>query len=159
MAAEFLVINTGPLILLEKAGALDVMPKLPFQFIAPLAVRAELDAGGAKGFSPVNVPWLSIVPLAAPPSPLALVTLDRGEAEVIQLALERQIRRVCLDDLRGRRIALAAGLQVTGVLGLLALAKNSGIIDAMKPFCDRLLQNGAWYSPALVKSVLSGVGE
>ena len=90
---------------------------------------------------------------------MAQATLDLGEAEVIQLALERGIRRVCLDDLRGRRIAVASGLIVTGVLGLLVLSKNKGLIPAIKPYCSKLLLSGAWYSPELIKRVLSGVGE
>ena len=159
MATEPIVINTGPLILLEKAGALDLAVRLPFQFVCPPAVRLELDAGAAKGFPVLDLPWLFVQPLKTPLSAFAQATLDPGEAEVIQLALERGYRQVCLDDLRGRRIAVASGLRVTGVLGLLALAKTTGLIPNMKPYCDRLLQNGAWYSPLLVRRVLSGVGE
>ena len=159
VADDFVVINTGPLILLEKANALDLMPKLPYRFVCPAAVRAELEAGAAKGYPVPAVPWLSVIPLAAPLSAIALATLDQGEAEVIQLALERNIRRVCLDDLRGRRIAVASGLEVTGVLGLLALAKTSGVIPLMKPYCDQLLKSGAWYAQELVQRVLRGIGE
>ena len=92
-------------------------------------------------------------------SPLARAALDQGEAEVIQLALERGHRHVCLDDLRGRRMAMASGLIVVGALGLLALAKVKGVIPAIKPYTDRLLSEGAWYSPDLVARVLAGVGE
>lgn len=159
MATEPIVINTGPLILLEKAGALDLPSRLPLQFVCPPAVLRELDAGVAKGYTVPQLPWLTMLPLKAPLSSLALATLDAGEAEVIQLALERGYRQVCLDDLRGRRVALASGLQVTGVLGLLARAKNAGIIPAMKPYCRRLMEGGAWYSPELIRRVLSGVGE
>lgn len=157
--AEFLVINTGPLILLEKAGALDLAARLPYQIVCPTAVRAELDAGATKGYPAVNPEWLSVVPLKTALSPLAKATLDEGEASVIQLALECGYRCVCLDDLRGRRIAAASGLQVTGVLGLLALAKKTGLIPAIKPYCDRLLERGAWYSPHVIQRVLAGVGE
>ena len=159
MAVETIVINTGPLILLEKAGALDLPARLAYRFVCPSAVRLELDAGAAKGYAAVKAAWLTVLPLKVPLSALAQATLDAGEAEVIQLALERGFRQVCLDDLRGRRIALASGLRVTGVLGLLALAKNTGLISAMKPYCDQLMKGGAWYSPELIKRVLSGVGE
>jgi predicted nucleic acid-binding protein len=159
VAAEPIVINTGPLILLEKAGALELPARLAYQFVCPPAVRLELDAGAAQGHPAIVVPWLSVLALKTPLSALAQATLDQGEAEVIQLALERGIRQVCLDDLRGRRLAAASGLRVTGVLGLLALAKNMGVIPAMKPYCDRLQKGGAWYAPELVKRVLAGVGE
>jgi predicted nucleic acid-binding protein len=159
VANETIVINTGPLILLEKAQAFGIISQLPLHFIAPLAVEAELGAGTARGFPAINPPWLNFVALSNPVSAALKTSLDLGEAEVIQLAIERGHRRVCLDDLKGRQVAVAAGLEVVGVLGLLALAKSSGIIPAMKPFTDRLVKEGAWYSPALVQRVLRGVGE
>jgi len=159
VATEPIAVNTGPLILLDKAGALDVIAFLDFQFVCPPAVRVEINAGTAKGYPAINPPWLLVVALKNPVSLMAQATLDLGEAEVIQLALENGYKYVCLDDLRGRRIAQAAGLRVTGALGLLALAKSKGVIPAIKPYTDRLLQAGAWYSPQLIKRVLEGVNE
>lgn len=159
MPAELIIINTGPLILLEKAGALDLPARMPRQFACPPAVRAELDEGEARGYPPIDPEWLSVLPLKAPLSPLARATLDEGEAEVIQLAIECNCGQVCLDDLRGRRIAVASGLRVTGVLGPLVFAKTIGLIPAVRPYCDRLMARGGWYSPELIRGVLSGVGE
>ena len=159
MAIEPLVINTGPLILLDKAGALDVAGRLPFQMICPAAVRRELDSGVAQGYPEIRPSWLQVALLKNPVSPLIKAALDLGEAEVIELALENRYPHVCLDDLRGRRLAVAAGLRVVGVLGLLATAKKHGIIGAIRPFTDRLLHAGAWNSPALVARVLSDLGE
>ncbi len=85
--------------------------------------------------------------------------LDRGEAEVIQLALDHNIRHVCLDDLRGRKVAQATGLKVMGLLAILARAKTLGIIPKLKPFTDKLLVAGAWYSPRLIAGVLAEIGE
>lgn len=56
-------------------------------------------------------------------------------------------------------MAMASGLIVVGALGLLALAKVKGVIPVIKPYTDRLLSEGAWYSPDLVARVLAGVGE
>lgn len=60
VAADVLVINTGPLILLAKASALDVVGRLPFEFVCPKAVRAELDEGAAKGYPEVRPSWLKV---------------------------------------------------------------------------------------------------
>ena len=159
VAVEHLVINTGPLILLEKASALEVAGRLPFKIICPTAVRRELDVGAAQGYPEIRPSWLEVVSLKNPLSPLIKAALDPGEAEVIELALENRHPQVCLDDLRGRRLAVAAGLRVVGVLGLLATAKKIGLIGAVRPFTDRLLRGGAWYSPALVARVLTELGE
>jgi len=157
--AERLVINTGPLVVLGRAALLDVVGQLPLTFVCPEAVREEIAAGVDKGYPDVSPTWLETVELAAPIHPVALAALDRGEAAVIQLALEQRIGRVCIDERKGRRAALAVGLEVTGVLGLLARAKTLGIIEALRPCLAPLLRSGAYYDEELIRRVLEGVGE
>ncbi len=159
MAAERLVTNTGPLIALTKANALDVAGRLPFEIICPQQVRAELDAGRAEGYDRIQPSWLTIEPLQRPLELIARVTLGAGEAAVIQLALEQGIQRVCIDERRGRRTANAVGLQVAGTLGLLLRAKTEGIIPTIRPYIERLVQAGDWYHPDLIRRVLQGAGE
>ena len=159
MANDRIVINTGPLILLGKIDALEVVGKLPFQFVCPPAVRAELDDGVSDGKDAVAPVWLKVVELSAPLSPMVEMSLDRGEAEVIQLAMENGIATVCIDDLRGRKIAEMCGLTVTGVLGLLGRAKHLGLIHRLRPLTDVLLQKGGRYSPKLLHEFLTDFGE
>lgn len=157
--AERIVINTGPLIALAKAEALDVAARLPLEFICPPQVHDELAAGVRVGHIGVEPDWLRVIELSAPPPALALAAIDLGEAAVIQLAAEQGIAWVCMDDWKGRRVALAVGLNVTGTLGLLMKAKSLAIIPAIRPFLDRLLQEGGWFNPELVRRVLEQVGE
>ncbi|MEI8191936.1 MAG: DUF3368 domain-containing protein [candidate division NC10 bacterium] len=157
--AESIVINTGPLITLDRIGALDLPGKLPFAFICPAEVRAEIDAGHRAGHPDIAPEWLRVEPLRAPPSPVAVSALDAGEAAVIHLALERGIVHVCIDEWKGRRAALAAGLKVTGVLGLLGLAKQRQVIQAVKPYIERAVAAGIRYDPELIQRVLEEVGE
>lgn len=86
-------------------------------------------------------------------------SLDCGEAAVIQLAIERNVSRVCIDEWKGRRAALAAGLKVTGVLGLLGRAKKIGIIPELKPFIQRAIDSGIRYDRKLVEKVLHATDE
>lgn len=159
MENETIVVNSGPLILLDRIRGFDIFAELPFRFVCPPAVRGELDAGVLLGHGIVTPPWLEVVPLSSPVPPVMEHFLDRGEAEVIQLALENRVRRVCLDDLRGRKTAVAAGLKVMGLLALLGRAKTLGIIPRLEPLADRLLAAGAWYSPKVIQAVLAEVGE
>ena len=154
-----LVINTGPLILLAKLGALDVAAQLPITYIAPPAVREELDAGAALGYVEVRPSWLDIRELHSPILPLSGIFLGRGEAEVIQLALDLGVRVVCIDDLRGRKAAKASGLDVTGLLGLLGRTKLLGIVPRVKPFADELLRTGGRYSAKVIGEFLLEFGE
>ena len=156
---ERVVVNTGPLITLERMGALDIPGKLPFLFICPKEVRDELDEGQRAGYLRIAPDWLKTQPLSGPLSPLSVSALDEGEAAVIQLALELGIQRVCIDEWKGRRAALATGLKVTGVLGLLGMAKRKGLIEAIRPFVDRAVAAGIRYHPDLLARVLHAAGE
>ncbi len=156
---DAIVINAGPLILLDKIDALDIIGALPCRFICPPAVRREIDAGIHRNNTPIQPPWLTVKPLTSPVSSFAELAIDQGEAEVIQLALENGIARVCLDDLRGRKIARRFGLRVTGLLGLLAWAKELGILPRMRPLTERLVEVGGRYSRQLLAIALREAGE
>lgn len=156
---ESLIINTGPLIALARAEALDVIGRLPLRFLCPPQVRAELDAGVRAGHLPVAPAWLIVESLARPLDPVAAVSLDAGEAAVIQLALERSIAWVALDDLKARRMALAVGLRVTGTLGLLARAKRAGLFPALRPLVEKMQRGGAWFDASLVQEFLKHLDE
>lgn len=133
--------------------------RLPFAFVSPQEVRDELDEGAVAGHPRIEPPWLEVRRLRAPLSPVVLSTLDHGEAAVIQLALENQIPLVCIDEWKGRRAAPASGLQVTGVLGLLAKAKHLGLLPALRPLIDRAVIVGIRYHPRLIEQILTAVGE
>ncbi len=154
-----IVINTGPLIALMRIQALDLPGKLDLEILAPEEVRLELEEGAQAGHPPVRPDWLAYHRLKAPLAPMVASVLDIGEAAVIQLALEQSIVQVCIDELKGRRMALAVGLKVTGVLGLLGKAKREGIISGVKPYVDRAVQAGIRYHPELISRFLEAMDE
>ncbi len=154
-----MVINSGPLILLEKIGRLALLDELPVKFVLPSAVHHEFTI---KRISRDLPKWLEVIPLSPPfPSllPLVNVSLDRGEFEVIQLALEKNIDRVCIDDLKGRNAARSVGLRVTGLLGLFSMAKRMDIIPQVRPYIDLVIGVGGWYSRSLIGFTLREAGE
>lgn len=156
--AERLVVNTGPLIALQRAEALDVVGRLPFEFLSPVEVREELLDGVRHGHAPVSPSWVRFTALSKPLDRIARANLGAGEAAVIELALQERVRRVVIDERRGRRAALAVGLQVTGTLGLLGRAKELGLVPAVSPFVETLRVSG-WYAPAVIEWFLSTMGE
>jgi len=157
--AERLVINTGPLITLSKIGCLEIIGELPYEFLSPNEVRKELDEGQLAGHPRIAPVWLTHLALTRPPSRVGLAGLDLGEAAVIQIALELGIRRVAIDEWKGRRAALASGLEVTGTLGLLGKAKLLGLIPELRPLIEKAVLEGIRYHPELVRGVLEAVGE
>ena len=157
--AEVIVINTGPLITLAKINALDVAGRMPFSFVCPEQVRQELDAGERSGHERIRPDWLKVERLGRDLPRVESSTLGKGEAAVIELALERDVRRVCIDEWKGRRAALASGLRVTGVLGLLGRAKKLGLVPAVRPYVQKAVEAGVRYDASLVQRVLQAVGE
>lgn len=154
-----IVVNTSPLIAWEKMRALEIIEKLPFDFICPAQVQAEILNGAAKGYS-VNFPsWIKILTLKTPLSALTLANLDAGEAAVIELALEQNIPQVCLDEIKGRRAAIASGLQVVGSLGILGRAKILGFVSKIRPLIERAQNSGIYYDSKLVEKFLKSFGE
>lgn len=85
--------------------------------------------------------------------------LDSGEAEAT-LAVELNADRLLMDEQLGRAAATRAGLQVTGVLGILIAAKRNNLIQEVKPLLDALIEQvGFWLDARLYAEVLQAVGE
>ena len=98
-------------------------------------------------------------PLVINTGPIVALCLAGATAAVIELALRRRIGLVAIDEARGRRAAAAAGLTVTGPLGLLGLAKIRGLIPAVAPHVVAMRASGVYLDDALVNRFLAAVDE
>jgi len=80
--------------------------------------------------------------------------LDKGESEAIALALEIQAERILLDERDARNIAKSFGLKVTGLLGVILHAQNSGdvlsVSETVKELCEKA---GFRISPKLLADI------
>lgn len=157
-----IVINTSPIVALVAAtGDLRVLRRYR-RVCVPLEVCHEIAAGGAGQFALAEFQqanWLSKSTTPIVPSTMLGNTLDLGEASVIQLALERNIQTVCIDESVGRRIARLSGLQVTGSLGILLKAKREGYPIRIAEAIVRMRQHGIWLSERVVVEALYLAGE
>ena len=65
-----------------------------------------------------------------------------------------------IDEKKGRNIALEKGIKITGLIGVLILFKNKGLLKTIKPVLDVLVNKiGFRLSPELISRVLIIVGE
>jgi len=63
--------------------------------------------------------------------------VDAGEAEAIALAHELGCR-IILDDRKACMVAQRLGVPITGTVGLLLRAKQTGVISSLFPLLDAL---------------------
>jgi predicted nucleic acid-binding protein len=159
-AARCLVSNTSPLLALTAAtGGLDVLRHLYPRVVVPLEVADEVRVGGHKAFG-VDVfnaaaDWLEIQPAPVALQPFLHNSLDKGEAAVIQTALNLRLPLVCIGEAVGRRVARLCNLQLTGSVGVLIKARKTGFALDMAQALDRMRQHGIWLSDRVVQFALS----
>lgn len=150
------VCDTSPICYLLLIEQIQILPQLFNQIIIPLAVQNELLA--EQSFNQIqswtaNPPaWVSLqtVPQLLDNLPTKLGT---GEQEAISLAVSLQANLIILDDWDARQSALAQGLTVTGLLGVLYKAGTQGLLDFYNAI-DRLQQTSFRASPTLIQQFL-----
>ncbi len=152
------IADTGPINYSIPIGHIDLLPSLFQHVIIPNAVREELrhfDAPAVVREWIANLPaWLEIMETTG----FETSALDEGEAAVIALALSLR-RRLGFDRrAEGREDCAQAhwgkpGLRVTGTLGLLELAAESGLVD-FKEAAERLRQTTFRSPEALLETML-----
>lgn len=157
------VANAGPLIALAQIGRLDILPALYGEIRIPRAVWMEVVTHGheqAGAASVRSAPWIKVADVR---DKIALrllrERLDEGESAAILLAIELRAKLLLIDEARGRRIAEARGLNKTGTVGTLVLAKQRGLVQAVTPLLDSLMTSGFHMSDELYRTARMLAGE
>jgi len=153
--------NTSPILNLAIVGQLDLLRQQFGQILIPPAVLNELKVDEERPGSlairrAIADEWIQVQPI----SNQALVqllrqTLDGGEAEAISLTVELQADWLLLDERDARKVAKSLGLQVTGVLGILLRAKQSGALSSLQSVINNLTQKADFrIAPDLLAKIL-----
>jgi uncharacterized protein len=104
--------------------------------------------------------WIEVLSPVGIPASVSNAGRDPGETEAIALALELHPDTMLMDERLGRRLARQHGLQVTGLLGLIVLAKQRNLIAAVAPVIRELQRQGScWFSSQLLREVCEAAGE
>jgi predicted nucleic acid-binding protein len=158
-----IVINTSPLIAIVAAmGDFNVLQSLYTNVIVPFEVSQEILIGGTTGLGVTEFQadsWLQKQTVPVNIFPILLNSLDIGEASVIQLALNKNISTVCIDEAVGRRIARLSGLAVTGSIGILLRAKKEGYSLSIKTAIEKMLNHNIRLSQRVIDFALKESGE
>lgn len=158
-----IISNATPLIAFAKINQLSLLRQIVGNLTIPDAVAQEISdyTQNKTGFIDLEQEtWINIQTITAKEQlALLLPSLDRGEAEVITLALEEKAKLVLIDELTGRKVAESLNLNVSGSVGILIKAKQLGEIEAVKPFLDAMLKQGIYFSQRFIDAVLQLMGE
>lgn len=173
MNPQLVIADAGPLIALARIEQLELLRLLfndvamtetvqrevlpPEDFIEKAGIQQAITAG-----------WLNVVtddnPKQYTATTLGYVDgLDPGEATSILCAekLQNNGKMVVLliDEAKGRAVARRLALEVTGTVGIIALAKRAGLIPEARPLFERLRASGYFLSDAIIKHGLRLAGE
>ena len=148
------VADASPLIAFHQIGQLTLLQAVFTTLLVPPSVAKR----SRRAYPPS--PWVVERGLAQPiPPSLLAAELGAGETEAISLALEIHADHLLVDEKEGRHLAERLGLHVIGTLGVLLAAKRKGLIPAVRPQIEALLQNNFWISRQVVERTLADVEE
>ncbi len=159
-----IVSDTSPVVNLYVIGQIEILETLYTEIIIPEAVYEEIviSGHGKPGSKELdNINWIKTRKVKDRNLVKALSReLDKGEAESIALAVESKADLLLLDEKIGRKIASRFSLNYIGLLGVIIMGKQKGIIDKVEPLLEKLiLEAGFWIDPDLFNYILTTAGE
>jgi predicted nucleic acid-binding protein len=147
-----IISDTSCLILLEKIGELDILHKLFGTIITTTEVSEEFGQPLPSWFEirqPTDRNYQSIIE----------VSVDKGEASAIALAIELDDCLLIIDDLKGRKFAQQLGLTIIGTIGVIVDAKLAGIIPSVKSILAKIKSTNFRITEQLELLILKRAGE
>ena len=149
---ELIIADTSCLILLDEINELHLLNQL----FAIVHITPEI----ADEF---KSPLPSFIRISKPENTKLVQQLtkkiDLGEASALALAKESNSALLIIDDLKGRMLAKEMGLNFTGTLGIIVMAKDTGILKKIKPIFDKIQKTNFRASKSLYIQLLNHCGE
>jgi predicted nucleic acid-binding protein len=143
-----IVSDTSPLCNLKLVDCLWLLQEIYGEIIIPTVVADELSVAINPDLQNIcTLEWIQIKSLEDSSLAQRLEKecgLDAGEAEAIALAIALKADDLLIDERLGRREALALGLPVIGILGILIIAKQRSLITMVKPIMDALIEKAGF---------------
>lgn len=150
---------------LTAIGALDWLRQLYETVIIPEAVYQEVVISGAgkPGAQAVATSaWIqrqAIKNRTAVGYLMNTIGLGEGESEAMVLAGEINADLILLDDFKARRYALQQQFSITGMVGIVLAANQTGIINLVRPQLDALIAAGVFIDSSLYNQACQIAGE
>jgi len=160
-----IVSDTGPIIGLAKIGKVELLKALGSEVLIPPFVHKELF--GKTGAETTHIEnalgdFIKVAPVNVlePSEADVLGELDEGEKQAVALASDLgEGVLLIMDDYAGRQAARKLGVAVTGLIGLLLLGKERGLVGKIGPHLDELRHAGYWLSDEIIGIAKGLAGE
>lgn len=149
------IVNTSPLIALDRIGRLDLLRRLFGSVVRPQSVLDEILEGERQYGVPSELrrsEWILTEP--DPEETVFMRELGAGETAVLALARKTGADLVVLDDLRARLAAASLGLKVTGTLGVLVAAHRADLLPNLADAFTQLRDSGFRISRTITERLL-----
>lgn len=155
-----IVADTSALIALAVCDSLSLLDRLFHDVRVPSAVFRECIVSGKPETGRLEA-YLRERVLEVDLQEFIIAVAGLGQGELEAMALFKRLRadRLLVDDYRARKVAHLNGIDVVGSLGVLILAKESGLIANVRPLIIEIQTAGVRYSEQLVDEVLRLAGE
>ena len=155
-----IVADTSALVALAACNALSLLDRLFQEVRVPPAVLRECTVPGKPEAERLGA-YLNdkVANVDLGEFIIAVAGLGQGELEAMALYKHLHADRLLVDDHRARRVASLNGIEVVGSLGILLLAKESGLVQEIRPVLAMIEAAGVHYSEQLVSEALRLAGE
>lgn len=159
MKNGLVIADSGPIFTLALIDKLDILNIIFDDIKIPQAVWNEITYDNTKpDFSKLHRFFKDKTCQISSFNELTFV-MDYGESESVILYKELQADFLLIDDKKARKIAENLGINCIGLLGILSMGKNRGLIKSLKPFFQKCLQNKRFYDIDLLNTILKLNGE
>lgn len=154
------VSNATPIISLASVDKLSLLKDIFGKVYVPRAVVNEIRTGKYPGHKELDSDFFEIAEVNNKINLSFLLNdLDLGEAESIVVAKEIEADLLLIDERLGYKMAQLQELPVIGTLTVLLMGKKRGLIQAVKPVLDEMIEKGRWYSEKVYNHFLKSIGE
>lgn len=128
---EIIVSDTSCIILPDKIGRINLLQSIFGTIIITQTIADEFGKDIPDFFEIQN-------PKSKKYQKILESFLDPGESSAIALALENDECLLIIDELKGRREAKLLGINFTGTVGILIVAKEKGLIGSIADILMKL---------------------
>ncbi|MGF1546099.1 MAG: hypothetical protein ACFCUG_02085 [Thiotrichales bacterium] len=155
--AQAVIADAGPLIALARLDCLHLLGHLFGTVLMPEAVQreclAKVSEDSQRIQQAVDSRQLQVIPSDAISSRVLPRSLGEGEKEAICLAMQREHSLLIVDDQLAHRQAAKLGLAFIGLVRLLAIAEQRGLLESAEQAVEAARLTGYRVSLKILRQV------